>query len=86
MDTLVESADAEILAVSEQGDQIQLEHPLGNTIHDHLSWWIDDMTEIQVEHVSHDLYRVTDADCIIQAGQLLTCKSYCTEVSTIPAL
>lgn len=83
VDTLVESADAEILAVSERGDQIQLERPLGNTIHDHLSWWIDDFNEIKVEQISEDLYQVVDADCLIQAGQLLTCKSYCTEVTTI---
>ena len=83
IDTLSTAATTEIMAVSTDGKQIQLEEELGNTTHDHLSWWIEDINEVRLKQLEGTLYEIEEADCLVLEGQQITCRSHCVQVPTI---
>ena len=75
LDTLQHTEETEILAVAEDGSEIQLEHEIGRGPCDSQLWLVDSMTAIQLERKEADVYRVIDADCLLVAGQSTVSES-----------
>lgn len=82
LDTLTQTEETSILAVSDDGSELHLEQAVGEGVHDSQVWLVDSMAEIQIERKEGDVYLVIDADCLLLPGQSIVCQSFCTNVVT----
>ena len=83
LDSLATTEETTIMAVSPDGSELHLEKAIGTGVHDSQIWLVDGMAEIQLERKEDDVFRVVDADCLLQPDQSIECQSFCTQVDTI---